>query len=76
ATFNKRTRNHKISNIAKLNKAKSFIDLVVNEVKESKLSSIDETVNDLILHHKDKINGMNTVALKLFIIAYTKAKLS
>ncbi|MEG0564355.1 hypothetical protein [Anaerorhabdus sp.] len=64
AAFNKRTRNHKISNISKLNKAMSFIDLVVNEVKENKLSSIDETVNDLILHHKDKINGMNTVCTK------------
>ena len=58
AAFHKRTKLRKVSNISKLDKAKDFIDLVVNEVKSNKLSSIDETVNNLILHHPDKITGM------------------
>ncbi|MEG0564580.1 hypothetical protein, partial [Anaerorhabdus sp.] len=63
---------HKISNISKLSKEKSLIDLVVNEVKESKLSSLDETANNLILNHKYKIQ----CALRLFIIKCTKVKFS
>ena len=55
AAFHKRTKLRKVSNISKLDKAKDFINLVVNEVKSNKLSSIDETVNNLILHHPDKI---------------------
>ena len=54
AAFHKRTKLRKVSNISKLDKAKDFIDLVVNEVKSSKLSSVDETVNNLILRHPDK----------------------
>lgn len=64
AAFHKRTKLRKVSNISKLDKAKDFIDLVVNEVKSNKLSSIDETVNNLILHHPDKITGMTTVCTK------------
>lgn len=45
AAFHKRTKLRKVSNISKLDKAKDFINLVVNEVKSNKLSSIDETVN-------------------------------
>lgn len=64
AAFHKRSRVHKTSNISKLQKAQSFIKLIVDEVKSNTLSSIDETVNDLILHHPDKIAGMNTVCTK------------
>lgn len=64
AAFHKRSRVHKPSNISKQEKAQDFIDLVVNEVKANTLSSIDETVNHLLLHHPDKIAGMNTVCTK------------
>lgn len=64
AAFNKRTRSNKISNVSKLNKAKEFIDLVIDEVKSNKLSSIDETVNYLKLHDQNRIKGMKTVCTK------------
>lgn len=64
AAFHKRSRAHKISNISKLQKAHDFIQLIVAEVKSNTLSSIDETVNDLILHYPDKIAGMDTVCTK------------
>ena len=64
AVFNKRTRKGKTSNISKLNKAQPFINLVINEVKSNKLSSIDETINYLKLHDTDKIADMTTVCTK------------
>lgn len=64
AAFYKRSREKKVSNISKLEKAQSFIRLIVNNVKTNTLSSIDETVNSLILHHPNKIVGMTTVCSK------------
>lgn len=64
AAFHKRSTYRKISNISKLDKAKDFIDLVIHEVKSNKLSSIDETLNSLILHHPAKIANMTTVCTK------------
>ena len=66
ATFQKRSKNHKIPNNSKLEKACDFISLVENEVKSNRLSSIDETINYLIIHQRDKINGMKTVSTKAF----------
>ena len=66
ATFQKRSKNHKIPNNSKLEKACDFISLVENEVKSNRLSSIDETTNYLIIHQRDKINGMKTVSTKTF----------
>lgn len=64
AAFNKRTKLRKISNYSKLDKAKYFIDIVISEVKSNTLSSIDETINNLIIHHQDRISGMTTVCTK------------
>lgn len=64
AVFHKRTKNHKIPNNSKIEKAKDFISLVVDEIKSNKLSSIDETVNYLKLHDPDKIKNMETVSTK------------
>lgn len=66
AAFQKRSKNHKIPNNSKLEKACDFISLVENEVKSNRLSSIDETINYLIIHQKDKIDGMETVSTKTF----------
>lgn len=54
------------SNHCKINKAQPFIDLVVQEVKGNKLSSIDETIHNLKLHEPEKIEGMCTVSTKTF----------
>lgn len=62
--FNKRTKTRKCSNISKVHKAKDFINIIVNEVKSNELSSIDETINYLKLHDKEKIKGMETVCTK------------
>lgn len=64
AAFHKRSKVNKISHVSKLEKAQNFIKLIVKEVKTNTLSSIDETVNNLILHHSDKIVGMDTVCTK------------
>lgn len=66
ASFNKRNNSHKIPNNSKLLKATDFINLVIDEVKSNKLSSIDETIYSLVLHHPDKIKGMTTVSTKTF----------
>ena len=58
AAFQKRSKNHKIPNNSKFDKATDFISLVENEIKSNKLSSIDETINYLIIHQRDKINDM------------------
>ena len=66
AAFQKRSKNHKIPNNSKFDKATDFISLVENEIKSNKLSSIDETINYLIIHQMDKINDMETVSTKTF----------
>ena len=60
AAFQKRSKNHKIPNNSKFDKATDFISLVENEIKSNRLSSIDETINYLIIHQRDKINDMET----------------
>lgn len=64
--LSKRSKNHKIPNNSKFDKATDFISLVENEIKSNKLSSIDETINYLIIHQRDKINDMETVSTKTF----------
>lgn len=64
AAFHKRSRFRKTSNISKLVKAKPFLDLVIHEVKSNTLSSMDESINSLILHHPDRISGLTTVCTK------------
>ncbi len=66
AAFQKRSKNHNIPNNSKFDKATDFISLVENEIKSNKLSSIDETINYLIIHQRDKINDMETVSTKTF----------
>lgn len=66
AAFEKRSKNHKIPNNSKLVKAHDFIKLVETEMKSNKLSSVDETINYLILHENDKIKDMETVSTKTF----------
>ncbi|MGX8833725.1 IS30 family transposase [Amedibacillus sp. YH-ame6] len=66
AAFNRRSRKHVQSNISILIKAEQFINIVINEVKAKKLSSIDEVIHDLILNRADEIQGMSTVCTKTF----------
>ena len=66
AAFQKRSKNHKIPNNSKFDKAKDFISIVENEIKSDKLSSIDETINYLILHQSDKIANLETISTKTF----------
>lgn len=66
AAFQKRSKNHKIPNNSKFDKAKNFISIVENEIKSDKLSSIDETINYLILHQSDKIANLETISTKTF----------
>ena len=66
AAFQKRSKNHKIPNNYKFDKAKDFISIVENEIKSNKLSSIDETINYLILHQSDKIANLETISTKTF----------
>lgn len=66
AAFAKRSKNHKIPNNSKLEKAHDFISLVEEEMKSNKLSSVDETINYLIIHKKDVIKNMETVSTKTF----------
>ena len=66
AAFQKRSKKHKIPNNSKRDIAQDFINLVVDEMKSNKLSSVDETINFLILHNKDKIQNMETVCTKTF----------
>jgi len=62
--YHKRTKLRKVSNVSKLDKAKDFINLIVNEVKSYTLSSIDDTVNHFLLHDSDQLIGMTTVCTK------------
>ena len=66
AAFEKRSKNHKIPNNSKLDKAHVFIKLVEDEMKSNRLSSVDETINYLILHKGDEIKDMETVSTKTF----------
>ena len=66
AAFQKRSKNHKIPNNSKFDKAKDFISIVENEIKSNKLSSIDETINYLILHQSDEISNLETISTKTF----------
>lgn len=66
AAFQKRSKNHKIPNNSKFDKAKDFISIVENEIKSNKLSSIDETINYLILHQSDEIANLETMSTKTF----------
>lgn len=66
AAFYKRTKNKKIPNNSKLEKAKDFIALVEKELLNNKLSSIDETINYLKIHNKDTIKDMVTISTKTF----------
>lgn len=54
----------KPSNHLKLFSAMPFINKVISEVKNFKLKSIDEVVNDLIRNKKGEILGFNTVSTK------------
>ena len=47
-------------------KAKDFISIVENKIKSNKLSSIDETINYLILHQSDEIANLETISTKTF----------
>lgn len=60
-TINTRAKNKSIPNNSKLEKADTFIKLVVDEVKSSKLKSIDEVINDLKINRKSEIEGMDTI---------------
>lgn len=66
AAIAKRSKRSKPSNISKLDKAAPFIKLVIDEVNCNKLSSIDETIHDLILNRPDEIKGLTTVCTKTF----------
>ncbi len=60
-TINTRAKNKNIPNNSKLDKAEKFIKLVINEVKSSKLKSIDEVINDLKINRKNEIEGLSTI---------------
>lgn len=66
ATFAKRSKLKKSSNAFKLHKAAPFIQLVCDEIRRNPLSSIDETIHDLILNNPSFITGMTTVSTKTF----------
>lgn len=66
AAYNKRTRKPAVSNHSKLKKAQPFIKMITKEIKNNKLSSIDETINYYRLHDNDAIEGMTTVSTKTF----------
>lgn len=66
AAFYKRSKKNDPSNISKLHKAKPFLDLIVSNLKDNKLASIDETINYLKIHDPNKIEGMCTVCTKTF----------
>lgn len=66
AAFNKRSKNHKIPNNCKIDKAHDFICLVENEMKSNKLSSVDETISYLLIHEKETIKNMVTISTKTF----------
>ena len=42
------------------------LTIVENKIKSNKLSSIDETINYLILHQSDEIANLETISTKTF----------
>ena len=66
AAFSIRTRSYKSSNNSKLEKAAPFIAKVENRIRENKLTTPDEAINDLKLHHQDEIEGMITICTKTY----------
>lgn len=66
AAFHKRNKASKPSNASKLSKASAFIDIVSDEILSNPLSSIDETIHDLILNRPHLIAGMTTISTKTF----------
>lgn len=76
AAFNKRSKSHKIPNNSKLNKAKSFINLVETEMKSNRLSSVDETINHLKLHCPKLVSDMDTVCTSTFYNYIHQGKVS
>jgi len=66
AAFSKRSKRRFSSNNRKVEKSKAFTDLVCKEVKENKLASIDETINDLILNRSNEIINYTTICTKTF----------
>lgn len=66
AACNRRRGNRKLPNNSKLEKAAPFIDLVVEIMNESRFNSIDETINYLILHEPELVEGMDTICTKTF----------
>lgn len=66
SAFNKQTKNRKIPNNSKLEKAKDFIALVEKALLNNKLYSIDETINYLKIHDSDAIKDMVTISTKTF----------
>lgn len=63
--FTLREKNKK-PNHSKLQKASTFINLVVEEFKKSKLNSIDEIINDFKLNKPHDIKGLETVCTSTF----------
>lgn len=66
AAFHKRNKANKPSNASKLAKASAFIDIVSDEILLNPLSSIDETIHDLVLNRPHLIDGLTTVSTKTF----------
>lgn len=66
AAYAKRSKSNTQSNHLKRDTADAFITLVVNEMKNNKLSSIDETINYLKIHGKDQIKNMDVICPKTF----------
>ncbi len=65
AAFKKRS--NKNSNSSKIDKAKEFINLVINTFRSTdNMDSIDEIINSLKLHHADSISDLTTVCTKTF----------
>lgn len=64
AIIGKRELRKSTPNNCKLDKAKPFIDMVIKEIKANKMASIDETINHLIIHCCEQIQGMETICTK------------
>ena len=66
AAFAKRTKTKISSNNNKVYKTKFFTDLVIKEMKNNRLCSIDETINDFKLNRFSEIGDNPTVCTKTF----------
>lgn len=74
ASFDRRSRKDKSSNHLKVDKANDFISLVVSELKQNKLASVDEIINDLKINRANEIEGLITICVKT-MYSYIKAGL-